>query len=113
MKQTRSNIYGAILIVMLALATIIVAPFASLGYGATDSGTFSAMPAKDGCHSDASDTKEDGCDTSACACACHAPLASGADLPLPVMVTIRFAALTTPVFPQVDLPIFVPPQNRS
>ncbi len=115
MKRNHSCISAATLLTLLALASILLAPVAALSHNLLPDAAVS-MTAGDcgGCHDDSQDTGKDDCCTTACACACHAPLTIKAvTLPVPVALTSCFASFNPHLPPQVYLPIFVPPQNRS
>jgi hypothetical protein len=111
MNLTRTFIPGTLMLVLLALATILLAPVTAFSHGMPDSAKMASLAVEDGCHDNADGHQDDCCETTACACACHAPLAGGIVLTLPVMDTPAFSASTDLSFPQVYLPIFVPPQN--
>jgi hypothetical protein len=111
MNLTRHFIPGTLVLVLLAMTTILLAPVTGFSHGLPDSAKVVSLAVEDGCHDNAGDHQDDCCETTACACACHAPLAESIVLPLPSMVTVKFAALIDLSFPQVYLPIFVPPQN--
>ncbi|MDK9716415.1 MAG: hypothetical protein OEL57_00735 [Trichlorobacter sp.] len=119
MLQKRIRIFSTTLMSILALATILMAPVAALSHQQDMPKVVSSAAAAatdcDDCHHDTTDTQQDDCCTSsACACACHAPLSLKAiTVPLPVMVTSIFTALEPQQPPQVYLSIFVPPQNLS
>lgn len=118
MLQKRIRIVSTTLLSILALATILMAPVAALSHQVKPDTVSSALADTDydGCHHDAADTQQqdDCCTTSACACACHAPLAvSSPVVPLPEMTTNAHPAITPQEPPQVYLSIFVPPQNHA
>jgi len=59
------------------------------------------------------DQKTDCCDTTICNCACHAPLIKRFQLSYSPVVLIHRVSEPSWALPQVDLPIFVPPQNPA
>jgi len=116
MLQKRIRIFSTTLLSILALATILMAPVAALSHQVKpDTVTAVADKDCDDCHHDAADSQQDDCcTTSACACACHAPLAiATVVVPLPEMATNCHPAITPQEPPQVYLSIFVPPQNHA
>lgn len=117
MKRNGMTIPAGILSAVLALVCILLAPVAALSHQA-DLPLSSGSVVSSGCaacHDDAGQASQsDDCDTGACCCACHAPLAIAAvAVPLPVAMASSFSVVTPSAPPQVYLPIFVPPQNRS
>ena len=119
MLQKRIRIFSTTLLSILALATILMAPVAALSHQDMDKTVSSAAAAATDCgncdHNAADAQQQDDCCTSsACPCACHAPLTLKAiTVPLPAMVTSIFTTLEPQQPPQVYLSIFVPPQNLS
>lgn len=106
------RITGNLLLVLLAVCTILLAPVAAFSHAGPEGVVAAAVDAGD-CHSGGAAQHDDCCETSACACACHAPLATSIAVPLPATVPLVFALQDAPELPQVYLSIFVPPQNRS
>lgn len=121
MKLSGLPISAALLFSLIALLSLLLAPLAAVGQ-ITAADTPTAMASGQdhgGCHGDCDDlqdgNQQDGCcGKSACACPCHAPLTfQMTAVARPLVVATRFVIVSVQQPPQVYLPIFVPPQNRS
>lgn len=116
MEYRPPNVWFGTLLVLLALMSVLLAPLAAISH-AGQNATPAAMSDQhhDGCddhHSQPAD--DDCCASSACSCACHAPLLT--TLPLPAALLLAgYVTAREPDYrlPTVYLAIFVPPQNRS
>jgi len=105
-------------LLLLALLSVLLAPVAAICHtgqtmapvamadqqnsGCDDCGGHQSLPDDDGC-----------CSSSACPCACHAPLLTTLRLPPLPLAYVEAALEASHHLPSVYLTIFVPPQNRS
>ena len=115
MEYRPPNVWFGTLLVLLALMSVLLAPLAAISH-AGQNATPAAMSDQhhDGCddhHSQPAD--DDCCASSACSCACNAPLLT--TLQLPALPLAGYVTAREPDYrlPTVYLAIFVPPQNRS
>lgn len=115
MKHHLRNSWLAPLLVLLALTSVLLAPVVSISHA----GQASQPPAiGDQHHGDCGDHQsqtddDDCCASSACSCACHAPLLTSLSFPPPPLVMFEHAWEPAQQLPTVYLSIFVPPQNIS
>jgi hypothetical protein len=110
------NLLGSALL-LLALLGVLLAPIAAIchtGLTATPAATAAnADQHHEGCPDHQSQPSDDDCCTSsACSCACHAPLPMALHFRPLTEVRHRHALEPRQVLPSVYLAIFVPPQNR-
>ncbi len=118
MKPVPLRIPVSVLLAVLALASILLAPVAALSQHDQPDVAVSVSSiggCTGGCHDQQQDGQQGDCgNNAACCCACHAPLTIAAvALPLPLTLSSSFISFDFQDPPQVYLPIFVPPQNRS
>lgn len=108
---------GSVLL-LLALLSILLAPVAAICHTGQAAASAAVADQQHGGCSDCADHQgqpddDDCCASSACSCACHAPLLTTLRLPPLPLAYVETALETDRRLPSVYLAIFVPPQNRS
>ncbi|MGE3259197.1 MAG: hypothetical protein AB7J94_06085 [Geobacter sp.] len=105
-------------LVLLALLSVLLAPVVAVchtGQATAPAAMADQQPGGcDDCDDHQSQPDDDGCcSSSACSCACHAPLTSTVMFPPTPLFSFEPFREVTHRLPVVYLTIFVPPQNRS
>jgi len=118
MQSRRRHSWLGTVLLLLALLSVLLAPVAAVCHTdqtAAPAAMADQQPGGCGdCDDHQSQPDDDGCcSSSACSCACHAPLLTTLRLPPLPLAYVEAALEASHHLPSVYLSIFVPPQNRS
>lgn len=116
MHYLRRHSWPGIVLAALALTTLLLAGMAAVSHaGPAQQQQHQTSQHNDDCcdHQTPADTTDDCCSSSACSCACHAPLPMTLQVPPTPEIHHAYALEPRLELPSVYLAIFVPPQNLS
>jgi hypothetical protein len=113
-SRYQTNWLGSALM-LLALLSVLLAPVVAICHsGQTTAPVAMADQHHEGCPDHQSQPDDDDCcASSACSCACHAPLTTTVMFPPAPLFSFEPFREDTHRLPAVYLAIFVPPQNHS